>query len=81
MKKEENRLHDKQIFIDETVSLWGGMNGEVNMELRDGTILTFYAYSLMRDLPSITKITFDEVMADKVNIQAEYKELAKFIVK
>ena len=67
------------IYIDDTVTLFGGQNGEVNMELEDGTLLTFYAYNLMRDLPSIVRLTFDEVMHEKKNIQKEYKKLAKFI--
>ena len=60
---------DKNIYIDNTVSLWGGQNGEVNMELEDGTVLTFNAYNLMRDLPSIVRMTFDEVHCEKKNIQ------------
>jgi hypothetical protein len=71
----------KQIYIEKTVSLWGGNNGEVNMELEDGTVLTFYAYELFRDLPSITKLTFDEVYKEKEYLKDEYKELAKFITK
>ena len=39
---------EKNIYIDNTVSLWGGQNGEVNMELEDGTVLTFNAYNLMK---------------------------------
>jgi predicted transcriptional regulator len=72
---------EKNIYIDNTVSLWGGQNGEVNMELEDGTVLTFNAYNLMRDLPSIVRMTFDEVHCEKKNIQENYKELAKFITK
>lgn len=69
----------ENIYIDDTISLWGGQNGEVNMELEDEIILTFNAYNLMRDLPSIVRLTFDEVMHEKKNIQKEYKKLAKFI--
>lgn len=69
----------ENIYINDTISLWGGQNGEVNMELEDGIILTFNAYNLMRDLPSIVRLTFDEVMHEKKNIQKEYKKLAKFI--
>lgn len=69
----------EHIYIDDTLTLWGGQNGEVNMELEDGIILTFNAYKLMRDLPSIVRLTFDEVMHEKKNIQKEYKKLAKFI--
>ena len=72
---------EKNIYIDNTVSLWGGQNGEVNMELEDGTVLTFNAYNLMRDLPSIVRMTFDEVHCEKKNFQEKYKELAKFITK
>ena len=71
----------KQIYIEKTVSLWGGNNGEVNMELEDGTVLTFYAFELFRDLPSITKITFDEVAVEKNDMKDRYIELAKFITK
>lgn len=69
----------EHIYIDDTLTLWGGQNGEVNMELEDGIILTFNAYNLMRDLPNIVRLTFDEVMHEKKNIQKEYKKLAKFI--
>jgi hypothetical protein len=72
---------EKQIYIDDTVSLWGGQNGEVNMELENGTVLTFNAYNLMRDIPSITKLVFDEVMCEKKHIMEKYKDLAKFITK
>lgn len=72
---------EKQIYIDNTVSLWGGQNGEVNIGLEDGTILTFNAYNLMRDLPSIVRMTFDEVYCEKKHFQEKYKELAKFITK
>ena len=72
---------EKNIYIDNTVSLWGGQNGEVNMQLEDGTVLTFNAYNLMRDLPSIVRMTFDEVYCEKKNFQEKYKELAKFITK
>jgi hypothetical protein len=71
----------KEIYIDDTVSLWGGANGEVNMELENGTVLKFNAYNLMRDLPSIVRMTFDEVQYEKKHIQEKYKELAKFITK
>ena len=69
----------ENIYIDDTLTLWGGQNGEVNIELEDGIILTFNAYNLMRDLPNIVRLTFDEVMHEKKNIQEEYKKLAKFI--
>lgn len=72
---------NKNIYIDNTVSLWGSKNGELNIELEDGTILTFNAYNLMRDIPSITKIVFDEVMCEKIDMMEKYKELAKFITK
>lgn len=72
---------DKHIYIDNTVSLFGGQNGELNMELEDGTILTFNAYNLMRDIPSITKMVFDEVMHEKKHTMEIYKELAEFITK
>ena len=71
----------KQIYIDKTVSLWGGNNGEVNMELEDGTVLTFYGFELFRDLPSITEITFNEVAVEKEMLRDRYRELAKFIIK
>lgn len=71
----------KEIYIDRTVSLWGGQNGEVNMQLEDGTVITFNAYNLMNDLPSIVQLTFDEVAREKKFIQNKYKELAKFITK
>ena len=72
---------EKQIYIDDTVSLWGGQNGEVNMELDNGTVLTFNAYNLMKDIPSITKLVFDEVMCEKKHMMEKYKDLAKFITK
>jgi hypothetical protein len=72
---------EKQIYIDDTVSLWGGQNGEVNMELENGTVLTFNAYNLMKDIPSITKLVFDEVMCEKKHMMEKYKDLAKFITK
>lgn len=71
----------KQIYIYKTISLWGGKNGEVNLELEDGTILTFYAMELFRDLPSITEITFNEVAIEKEQLRDKYKKLAKFITK
>jgi len=72
---------NKNIYIDNTVSLWGSKNGELNIELEDGTILTFNAYNLMRDIPSITRVVFDEVMCDKKHTMEKYKELAEFITK
>jgi hypothetical protein len=72
---------EKQIYIDDTVSLWGGQNGEVNMELENGTVLTFNAYNLMKDIPNITKLVFDEVMCEKKHMMEKYKDLAKFITK
>ena len=72
---------EKVIYIDDTVSLWGGQNGEVNMELENGIVLTFNAYNLMKDIPSITKLVFDEVMCEKKHIMEKYKDLAKFITK
>jgi hypothetical protein len=72
---------EKQIYIDDTVSLWGGQNGEVNMELENGIVLTFNAYNLMKDIPSITKLVFDEVMCEKKHMMEKYKDLAKFITK
>lgn len=71
----------KNIYIDNTISLFGGQNGEVNMELEDGSVLTFNAYNLMRDLPSIVELTFNEVACEKEHFRNRYKELAKFIVK
>lgn len=72
---------NNNIYIDNTVSLWGGKNGEVNMQLEDGTVLTFNAYNLMQDIPSITKMVFDEVMCEKKHTMEKYKELAEFITK
>ena len=74
-------MSKEQIYIDDIASLWGGQNGEVNMELEGGIIITFNAYNLMRDLPSIVQLTFDEVAHEKRFIQEKYKELAKFITK
>ncbi len=72
---------EDNIYIDRTVTLWGGNNGELNIELDNGKVLTFNAYNLMQDIPSITEIVFDEVMCEKKHIQKKYKELAKFITK
>lgn len=72
---------EKNIYINDTVSLYGGQNGEVNMELEDGTVLTFNAYNLMRDLPSIVRMAFDEVQCEKDYIEDKYKDLANFIKK
>tara|TARA_R100001163_G_scaffold11614_4_gene10608 strand:- start:3543 stop:3779 length:237 start_codon:yes stop_codon:yes gene_type:complete len=71
----------EDVYIDSTTTLWGGKNGEVNMETDNGTILTFNAYNLMRDIPNITRICFDEVMYEKEQMQEAYKKLAEFIVK
>lgn len=79
MIKEEEILED--IYIDNTVSIWGGKNGEVCFELEDGRTITFNAYNFMRDLPAIVELTFAEVAAEKRHIQNRYKELAKFITK
>ena len=76
MKKKKQH---KEIYIDNTISMWGGHNGEVNFELEDGSVLTFNAYNLMRDLPSIVQLTFDEVAKEKQHFKDRYKELAKFI--
>lgn len=78
MKKKKQY---KEIYINDTVSMWGGHNGEVNFELEGGMVLTFNAYNLMRDLPSIVQLTFDEVAKEKQHFQERYKELAKFITK
>jgi hypothetical protein len=72
---------EKNIYIDRSVSLWGGQNGEINIELEDGTTLTFNAYNLMQDIPTITKMVFDEVMHEKKYLQEKYKDLAEFIIK
>ena len=77
--EERDILED--IYIDNTISMWGGKNGEVCFELEDGRLLTFNAYNLMRDLQSIVQLTFDEVACEKKFIQKKYKELAKFISK
>ena len=71
----------EDVYIDSTTTLWGGKNGEVNMETDNGTILTFNAYNLMKDIPNITRICFDEVMYEKEQMQEAYKKLAEFIVK
>ena len=71
----------EDVYIDSTTTIWGGKNGEVNIETDNGTILTFNAYNLMKDLPSIVELTFDEVYCEKLSMQNRYKELAKFIVK
>lgn len=79
MIKESDIKED--IYIDNTISMWGQKNGEVCFELEDGRIITFNAYNLMRDLPAIVELTFDEVAAEKKNFQNRYKELARFITK
>jgi len=71
----------EEIYVEKTVALWGGNNGEVNMELEDGRVITFHAYELFRDLPSIVEITFNEVQKEKLNMQEKYQKLAKFITK
>jgi len=71
----------EQIYVEKTVALWGGNNGEVNMELEDGRVITFHAYELFKDLPSIVEITFDEVQKEKLSMQEKYQKLAKFITK
>lgn len=75
----EDKKETEFIYIDDTISLWGGKNGEVNMEIEGGKVLTFNAYNLMRDLPNITRMTFDEVMCEKEAMRETYKDLAKFI--
>jgi len=77
--EERNIIGD--IYIDNTISMWGGKNGEVCFELEDGRLLTFNAYNLMRDLPNIVELTFDEVACEKRIFEKKYKELAKFISK
>ncbi len=77
----EERDIIEDIYIDNTISMWGGKNGEVCFELEDGRHLTFNAYNLMRDLPNIVELTFDEVACEKKIFQKKYKELAKFISK
>ena len=71
----------EEIYVEKTVALWGGNNGEVNMELEDGRVITFHAYELFKDLPSIVEITFDEVQKEKLSMQEKYQKLAKFITK
>jgi len=71
----------EEIYVEKTVALWGGNNGEVNMELEDGRVITFYAYELFKDLPSIVEITFNEVQKEKLLMQENYQKLAKFIKK
>lgn len=71
----------EEIYVEKTVALWGGNNGEVNMELEDGRVITFHAYELFKDLPSIVEITFDEVQKEKLLMQEKYQKLAKFITK
>ena len=77
----EERDIIEDIYIDNTISMWGGKNGEVCFELEDGRLLTFNAYNLMRDLPNIVELTFDEVACEKRIFEKKYKELAKFISK
>jgi len=72
---------EKNIYINDTVSLYGGKNGEVMMELEDGIVLTFNAYNLMRDLPTIVRMAFDEVKCERDHIEDKYKDLANFIKK
>lgn len=71
----------EEIYVEKTVTLWGGNNGEVNMELEDGRVITFNAWELFKDLPSIVEITFDEVQKEKLIMQEKYQKLAQFIVK
>ncbi len=71
----------EEIYVEKTVALWGGNNGEVNMELEDGRVITFHAWELFKDLPSIVEITFNEVQKEKLNMQEKYKKLAQFITK
>jgi len=71
----------EEIYVEKTVALWGGNNGEVNMELEDGRVITFHAYELFKDLPSIVEITFDEVQKEKLSMQEKYQKLAQFITK
>ena len=71
----------EEIYVEKTVALWGGNNGEVNMELEDGRVITFHAWELFKDLPSIVEITFNEVQKEKLNMQEKYQKLAKFITK
>ena len=51
------------------------------MELEDGIVLTFNAYNLMRDLPTIVRMAFDEVKCEREHIEDKYKDLANFIKK
>ena len=69
--EERDILED--IYIDNTISMWGGKNGEVCFELEDGRLLTFNAYNLMRDLPSIVQLTFDEVACEKNSYKRNIK--------
>ena len=71
----------EEIYVEKTVALWGGNNGEVNMELEDGRVITFHAYELFKDLPSIVEITFNEVQKEKLLMQEKYQKLAQFITK
>jgi hypothetical protein len=71
----------KELYIQYTTQLWGGQNGEVNLETQDGTILTFAVRELYSDLPSIIAMVHMELEHEEKHQREIWHKLGKKLTK
>tara|TARA_R110000796_G_scaffold10042_2_gene33655 strand:- start:507 stop:725 length:219 start_codon:yes stop_codon:yes gene_type:complete len=71
----------EKIYIKNIEMFYGGSNGEVNIETDDGKTLCFSAYELMKNLPTIMELTFNEVAKEKNQIKVKYDRVIELIEK
>ena len=71
----------KEIYINETTTIWGGKCGEVSFETQDGTVIIWNARSLHEDLPHLIAMCHLEMEAEQINTNEKWNALGKKIQK
>ena len=65
------------IYIDKTISLWGGQNGELFIETENNGVICWNVQTLLDDLPSIIKIAMEEKKIDDKDKLERLKNIIK----
>lgn len=71
----------KELYIDQTIQIWGGRNGEVNLETSDGVVVTWNARHLYDDLPHLIAMTHIELEHEQEMQRQKWYELGKKLQK
>lgn len=74
-------MENKEIYINQTYTIWGNQNGEVCLETQDGTTITWNARTLYDDLPSLIAMTHIELEHEEKHTREKWNALGKKLIR